>query len=311
MHQISPTHPRTVWPALRAIASAAAVGMATLLLVGCPGVAPIPLEDEIDVGGGGETPGGGGGPAPPVASQLFAAAADPAWVIFRTNDPAQTGSRGRTHWHIGNQSVGMGAMEAEAVKISGDPGMGYGIVFAMPNVGTFLTVLITTERTYQIGKFTTTIDADGTTYQYTVINEQTDGALWTATTSLFRDYGRGNRIRVEYQAATREYALWFNREAAGDPPEVRFTDPTPDTNYDPAAGSFYGHIVSLAPDEGFPHQEVQVDFRQITPADIGFEPPPAAPTAAPPGAAAMGAAAVRSGAVVQRGSSTLFTGAVQ
>ena len=291
----------------------AVLSMTAVLLVGCPGVAPIPLEDGSDVGGGDGVPGGGGGgAAPPLVTESFVAAADPAWVIFRTNDPAQTGSKGQTHWHAGSRSVGMGVMEAEAVKISGDSGMGYGIVFAMPDVGTFLTVLITTERTYQIGKFTTTTtDADGTSYQYTVINEQTDGALWTATTSLFGGYGRGNRIRVEYQAGTGEFAVWFNREAAGDPPELRFTDPTPDTAYDPADGSYYGHIVSLAPDEGFPHQEVRVEFRQITPADIGFEPPSAAPTAASPGAAAMGAAAVRSGAVVQRGASTLITGGVR
>ncbi len=227
---------------LRIVVAASVV----LVLVGCIGAGAGSSNDSDDGNGG-----SGDDVDPTIETELFVAGSEPGSVVFRTNDPAHTGPSGATYWHMGSlRREPMNAVEVEMFKVSGDPGMGYGVTFAMRDIGTFLLAQITVEGTWQIGRVVER--------EYTALTD------WTASTELGTGYNRINTVRIEYDGAENAFTLFINGV------ESWTFDDDPDQ---PLNGGAFGHIVTLSPTEQFPNEEVHVEFRQLEPSDIGLVEP--------------------------------------
>ena len=216
----------------------------TVLVFGCGGIGPV-AKSEI---GGGPGDDGEGVERVPIRTTWFAAGTTAGTVVYRTNDPSRTGVRGGSDWHMGTvRQEPMSSVEVEVSKRSGDAQMGYGVTFAMRDIDTFMVMMITTTRRYQIGR----VVERG----YTALTG------WTFSPLLAGGYGRPNRLRVEYDGEADRFTAFIN---GTEVKKVR------NDGGIRLSGGGFGHLVSLSPNERFPEVAVHVEFRQITPRAIGL-----------------------------------------
>ena len=216
----------------------------TVLVFGCGGIGPV-AKSEI---GGGPRDDGEGVVRVPIRTTWFAAGTTAGTVVYRTNDPSRTGVHGGSDWHMGTvRQEPMSSVEVEVSKRSGDAQMGYGVTFAMRDIDTFMVMMITTTRRYQIGR----VVERG----YTALTG------WRFSPLLAGGYGRPNLLRVEYDGEAGSFRALINGtevETVRNDGGIRLT------------GGGFGHLVSLSPNERFPEVAVHVEFRQITPREIGL-----------------------------------------
>ena len=170
---------------------------------------------------------------------------------FFTEDPRYSRSGGVAFWRVTSPAASpMTVLETQMKKISGDPKMGFGIIFCIQN-DRFLLVKIDTEGYYGISRI-----LGG---EETVIQE------WTRSDQLNTGYGKVNTLRAEYNAERKEFTLTINggpKPNTETPEPITFKDSI-DTG-GPLGGA-YGYMAGVSSKDRLPSTPVDVHFKQITP----------------------------------------------
>jgi hypothetical protein len=171
---------------------------------------------------------------------------------FYTNDSRYMGpDEGYSYWVYG--SVSETTMSSDYIvgvyKVSGSKSYYSGPIFCVQSSGNFLTVMINTERQYEIGKV-----IDGV-YSTVIVDN-------TTSTDLYSGFNVMNKIKVS-QTAAGTFKVVFNDAEAN---AVTFQD----NGTTPFTGGKFGFMTTVSAEEVFPSVPVDVRFKLISPTDIGL-----------------------------------------
>ena len=165
---------------------------------------------------------------------------------FYTNDPQYARSGGVVFWRVTSPAeTPMSVIETQMKKLSGDPLMGFGIIFCIQS-DRFLMVKIDTKGYYGISKI--------------VGDDETVIRNWTYTDYLNKNDAL-NTLSVEYNRVNNAFELFINTHSITSFTETSFTDPI---DAAPLGGS-YGSMVGVSSKDDFPSTPVDLRFKQTSP----------------------------------------------
>ena len=165
------------------------------------------------------------------------------YIRWYTNDPQYISDIGYSEWEFYDPvQTPMTSVEVEVKKVSGDPYMGYGIVFCLQDGTNYLTVNIDTLGFYRIAKYSN--------------GSSTDIVSWMSSDYLFQGYGVKNTIQVDYNSTNAQFTLSFNGSSA-----TTFKD----TSATPFSDGRSGFLIGVSDTENFPDEPVDVRFRRLQP----------------------------------------------
>lgn len=172
------------------------------------------------------------------------------YTRFYTDDSALVTTLGLTelHWMGPDEALlGSRALRAKVKKNSGDPTMGYGLLFDFVDSNNYFFIALDTMQYYKIGRI------HGGSYASVV--------EWRQSGALYAGLGVANTVEIDFDPTKNKdrYALLVNGS-----PEATFDDPYPAPAGSTATceSGFFAGISSV---EDFPANPVDVRFQRIIP----------------------------------------------